>query len=59
MWVPKTPSRGSSSQFVLMDQTSESVASSKAVGVNDAHWARFSLLLRRALAEGAVRASSL
>jgi hypothetical protein len=53
--VPKTPSRGSSSQLVLMDQTSESVASSKAVGVNEAHWARFSLLLRRALAEGAVR----
>ena len=39
-----------------MDQTSEPVASSKAARVNEGHGSRFCLLLRRALAEGAVGA---
>lgn len=39
-----------------MDQTSEPVASSKAVRVNEARCARFTFLFRQALAEGALRA---
>ena len=44
--VPKTRSEGSNSQFVLMDQASKSVVSSKAARVNSAHWGRSCLPLR-------------
>jgi transposase len=38
--VPKSRSEGSSSHFVLVDQASKSVASSKAAGVSDNDWGR-------------------
>jgi hypothetical protein len=56
LWVPKTRSARSSCQFVLMDQASEPVASSKVAGVSEGHGSRFCLLLWRALAEGTVGA---